>query len=351
MLKTSTAVFLLAGLAACATDPNMMGDDAGGEDAPPFTSGVSTLSGHAEAGYVDGKRGVARFNNPVSCAYRDGKVYVADFDNSKIRVVNAETGETTTLISKQGFQRPFGMAFSSDGTLYVSTDRGPQNEMGPMAGTLWKINVNAREATPIAVAIGRPRGLAVLSNGKIAATDYQNHVISIVDPASGAVEPLAGTWQTPGMMDGAGASSMFNIPYGVVAKGDTLIVADWGNHRLREVGLDGTVRTLAGAGTAGFTDGAMTSARFSHPQGLAITSSGDVFVADLDNFRVRKISSEVSTVAFSGTPGYLDHDDVLAAQFLGGEGLCAKPDGSMVFVADGSRGENVRSHRLRSIKL
>src|SRR6188508_1490728 len=104
MLKTTFA-FLLAGLAACATDPSM-GDDTGGDDdLGPMTNGVSTLSGHSEAGYVDGPRGKARFANPVSCAYRDGKVYVADFDNNKIRVVDAETGSASTLISQQGFQR------------------------------------------------------------------------------------------------------------------------------------------------------------------------------------------------------------------------------------------------------
>ena len=347
MLKHTAAVFL-AGLAACATD-SQMGDDVGGDDTPPFTEGVSMLSGHADAGYVDGKRGVARLNNPVGCAYRDGKVYVADFDNSKIRVVDAESGQTSTLISKQGFQRPFAMVFAPDGTLYVSTDRGPQNEMGPMAGTIWRIDVAARTATPIAAGIGRPRGLAFL-NGKLVATDYQNHVVSLVDPVSGAVQPLAGAWQAAGMADAVGAAAQFNQPYGVVVKDGKLIVADYGNHRLREVSPDGSVRTLAGAGTAGFADGAMTSAKFSHPQGVAITSSGDVYVTDLENFRVRKVTGDVVTTTGSDD-GYLDADNLLDAQFHGLEGLCVKPDGSMMFVADGTRGENVPYNRVRSVKL
>jgi hypothetical protein len=309
------------------------------------------LSGHAEAGYVDGPRGTARFANPVNCAYRDGKVYVADFDNSKIRVVDAETGETSTLISKQGFSRPFGMTFSPDGTLYVSTDRGPQNEQGIMAGTIWRVNVGAREATPIAIGIGRPRGLVMLPNGQLAASDYQNHVISLVDPVSGAVTPLAGTWQAAGMTDAPGLTAKFNAPYGLAVKDGKLIVADYGNHRLREVALDGSVRTLAGAGAAGFADGAMTSAQFAHPQGMAMTSNGDVFITDLENFRIRKITGDVTTVSGSGVGGYLDSDSLIEAQFFGLEGICANPDGSKLFVADGGRGENVPYNRIRSIKL
>lgn len=352
MLKT-IPLFLLAGFAACATDPeSMMGDDTQpGDDAPPFTEGVSMLSGHAEAGYVDGARGKARFANPVNCAYRDGKVYVADFDNSKIRVVDAETGNTSTLISQQGFQRPFGMAFAADGTLFVSTDRGPQNEMGMMAGTIWRIDIAARSASPIAAGIGRPRGLVALPNGKLAISDYQNHVVSIVDPVSGAVQPLAGTWQSAGMADAVGTSAMFNQPYGMAVKDGKLIVADYGNNRLREVALDGTVRTLAGAGAAGFGDGAMTAAKFAHPQGMAVMTNGDVYVSDLENFRIRKVTGDVATTAGSGEPGYLDSDNLLEAQFFGLEGICANPDGSKLFVADGGRGENVPYNRIRSIKL
>jgi len=94
------------------------GDPGTGDDPPPFTNGVSTLSGAADAGYVDGARGKARFANPVNVAVApDGMVYVADFDNSKIRIVDPANGTTSTSIALQGFQRPFGMASAGDGTL------------------------------------------------------------------------------------------------------------------------------------------------------------------------------------------------------------------------------------------
>jgi sugar lactone lactonase YvrE len=350
MLKTS-AVFLL-GLVACGTDNNGPGDDVvDPDDVPPFTEGVSMLSGHADPGYVDGKRGVARFNNPVNCAYRDGKVYVADFDNGKVRVVDAETGETSTLINQQGFQKPFGMVFAPDGTLYVSTDKNPQSQQSAMTGTIWRVDIAAKMATPVAIGIGRPRGLAVMSNGKLAVTDYQNHVVSIVDPVSGAVQALAGTWQGAGMVDAVGVAAKFNEPYGVVVKGDKLIVADYGNHRLREVSLDGSVRTLAGVGVAGYGDGAMASAKFSHPQGVAVSTAGDMYISDLENFRIRKVTGDVLTVAGNGNGGYVDADDKLSAELYGLEGICMKPDGSVLYVADGTRGESVPFNRIRSVKL
>ena len=151
------SAFLLAGLVACATDPRT-GDDQGDDCVEPTTA-VSTVAGSGEPGYKDGNRCVARFTNPVNCAYRDGKIYVADFDNGKIRVVDAATGDTSTLINQQGFQKPFGMTFAPDGTLYVSTDKNPQGQQNTMSGSIWRISVGAKTAQPLAVGIGRPRGL------------------------------------------------------------------------------------------------------------------------------------------------------------------------------------------------
>lgn len=329
------------------------GGSDGGGDVPPFTRGVSMLSGAAEAGDVDGARGVARFANPVNVALGpDGRIYVADFDNGKIRAVDAADGTTSTVVAATGFQRPFGLAFAESGTLYVATDRDPQGQAGPMAGTIWRVDVAAGTATPIAARIGRPRGLAALPDGRLAVADYMHHVIELVDPGSGAVTPLAGAWDGKGYADGVGAAARFATPYGLALVGGALVVADHDNHRLRKVGLDGAVATLAGTGDAGFADGALASAKFNRPQGLAAAARGDLYVTDADNFRVRRVrGGSVETIAGSGQPGYADADDRLAAQFYGLEGLCVRPDGSAVFVADGDRGEPLPYNRIRSIKL
>ena len=358
-LLALTALVTFAGAGCTDSDDMKPGDGSGsgsgsgGDNVPPFTNGVSMLTGGAEAGYVDGIRGAAKLANPVNTAFGpDGRVYVADFDNGKIRVVDAEDGTTSTVVAINGFQRPFGMAFASDGTLYVSTDRDPQGQSGPMAGTIWRVDTAARTATPLAARIGRPRHIAVLPDGVIAAADYMHHVIQLVDPRSGAVTPLAGTWDSKGYADGVGGAAKFSTPYGIAVVNGALIVADFDNHRLRKVTLDGAVSTFAGTGAAGFADGALASAKFNQPQGLAAAGNGDLYLTDVQNFRVRRIhNGSVETVAGSGQPGYIDNDDRLAAQFYGLEGICVEPDGASVFVADGTRGETVPYHRIRSIKM
>jgi DNA-binding beta-propeller fold protein YncE len=355
MLTTKFALGLvLAGLVAgCATNGSG-GDDVVGDDdgEVPFTNGASTLAGTEEAGYVDGSRRDARFNNPVNVIYRDGKLYVADFDNSKLRVIDVESHITTTVINQQNFQRPFGLAFAADGTLYVSTDKNPQGGHDLMSGTIWRIDIAKKVATPIAADIGRPRGIAVLPDGRLVAVDRLHHVVEIIDPASGAVEIIAGTWDSQGMVDGVGAIARFASPYAIAVRSDgKLIVTDFENNRLRVVGMDGTTATFAGA-TAGFADGAMPNARFSRPQGLSMASNGDMYVTDLDNFRVRRIVGDtVQTVAGNGNGGHLDSDDPLAAELFGLEGLSVVPDGSMLFVADGNRGDGGPFNRVRQIKL
>lgn len=348
---TKLPLALLAVSSACASMSTS--DDSGG-DAPPFTNGVSTLSGAADAGYVDGVRGIARFANPVNVAYGpDGKVYVADFDNNKVRVVDADDGNTGTIVAQQGFKRPFALAFASDGALYVTTDNDQAGNHGAMSGSVWRIDIGARTAIIVANAIGRPRGLVVLKDGRLAVSDYLHHVVQLVNAATGQVTPLAGTWDVKGTANGVGATAKFSTPYGMALDGSgTLIVADYDNHVLRTVALDGTVATYAGMGTPGFADGAMQTAQFNHPQGVAIDASGNLYVTDLGNFRVRMISGDsVQTIAGDGTGGYIDDDDRLASELYGLEGVSVTGDGAMVFTADGGRGENLPYNRIRSIKM
>jgi sugar lactone lactonase YvrE len=364
MLRKNLVLSLaLVAFTGCTDNGTMSDDDGGGGGGggggsgsrPPMTEGVSTLAGYSNPGYQDGNRQVNLFNNPVNVVYGpDGKLYVADFDNSKLRVIDMD-GNATTVIAKDNFSRPFGLVFVGN-TLYVSTDRDGQGQHDPigstvqMTGSVWRVDTAARTATVVVEKIGRPRSLAALSDGRLAIADYAHHVIQILDPESGALTPLAGTWNAKGAADGTGGAASFDEPYGIVQRDDgKLVVADYGNHKLRLVGLDGTVTTLAGS-TAGFADGTGGAAKFNHPQGIT-KAGGDLYVTDIDNYRVRKISGDsVSTVAGDGTPGYKDDDNKGASQFYGLEGISVKSDGSRIFVADGTRGEDVPYNRIRVIK-
>ncbi|HTK59951.1 MAG TPA: hypothetical protein VL283_01975 [Candidatus Baltobacteraceae bacterium] len=368
-ISAVSAVLLALMLAGCPSGgPSQTGGDDAGPDAGtepepdagtgpdcdvPFTAGVSMLAGCSAPGAVDGPRAVARFANPVNVAYRDGKLYVADFDNDRLRVIDVATRETSTVIAQAGFQRPFGLTFAADGTLYVSTDDDPAGSHSSLTGTIWRIDLAAKSATPVASAIGRPRGIVALADGRIAAADYQHHVVEIVDPLSGAATIIAGAWDSPGLAEGSGATARFSAPYGIVQRADgMLLVADYGNHAIRLVGLDGAASTYAGASAPGYADGDLSTARFDHPQGLSIASDGTVYVSDAENFRVRRIAgSQVGTVAGDGQGGYLDADDPLASRLFGLEGLSVVPDGTMLYVADGSRGEDLPFNRVRQIEL
>ena len=348
----SALSLVIAGLVGCASTGSGGGGDGGGSGLGPFTNGVSTLSGSSEAGYVDGARGTARFSNPTNVAVGpDGKIYVADFDNGKIRVVTSD-GTTSTLIAQKGFSRPFGMAFSGS-TLYVTTDSDENGHTPLKTGSVWKIDINAKTATLIKADLGMPRGIAVLSDGRLALSDYENHVVEILDPRTGVVTPLAGTFGAKGFADGVGAAARFNQPYGIVQRSDgKLVVIDQMNNRLRIVGLDGSVSTMAGTGQAGFADGTMTAGMFDQPEGLAIDGSGVLYITDTVNFRIRRINGTMlDTIALDGMPGYVDDDDPMKGEAYGLEGLAVTPDGKMVYVADGNRGEDQPHNYVRQIKL
>jgi sugar lactone lactonase YvrE len=351
-IKLAIGLLVTALFTGCAA--NGGSDDTAGDDGEvPFTNGVSTLAGMSDPGYVDGGRKIAQFNNPVNVLYRDGLLYVADFDNGKLRVIDTDTHVTSTVISQPSFRRPFGMVFAADGTLYVSTDNDQLGNHTPLSGTIWRIDIGKKTATVVANAIGRPRGLAVLQDGRLAVADYLHHVIQAVDVQTGDVTLIAGSWDQSGMVDGDVAVARFSAPYNIIVRGDgKLMVTDFDNNRIRLVGLDGTSTTLSGATEPGFVDGAMTGARFSHPQAMSVAANGDIYVTDLGNFRVRRIVGDrVDTIAGDGKGGFLDSDDRLAAELYGLEGLSVVPDGSMLFVADGNRGDGAKFNRVRQIKL
>lgn len=351
---------------ACTAPLSGPSDDQGGDDVeapdagtpddcevPALTGGVSTLAGCGAAGTSDGERDVARFANPVNVAIgADGEVYVADFDNNRVRVIERD-GSTRTLIEQENFARPFGLAVVGS-TLYVQTDDNDRGEHSDMTGTIWRVDTATGAASVVARDLGRPRGLLALPGGRLAISDHKHHAVRLIDIATGAVSDLAGSFDQAGMTDARGGAARFSAPYGLALLPDGRIaVADYGNNRIRAIELDGDVTTLAGTGTAGAADGGAAAASFDAPQDVAADSAGNLYVADSDNFQIRKLTADgqVITLVGDGTGGYRDSAELLDARIFGLEGIDVSADGTRLVIADGSRGDDGPYHRVRTADL
>jgi hypothetical protein len=142
---------------------------------------------------------------------------------------------------------------------------------------------------------------------------------------------------TQGYLDGTGTGAQFNTLRGIaIDSAGNVYVADTNNQRIRKISPSGVVTTLAGSGTAGYLDGTGTAAQFNQPSGIAIDSTGVVYVADCENHRIRKVTSSgvVTTFAGSGIAGYLDGTGT-AAQFDNPCGVAIDTTTDTIYVADG----------------
>jgi streptogramin lyase len=171
-----------------------------------------------------------------------------------------------------------------------------------------------------------PSDMVLDAAGNVFLTEQGNNDIRVVGPG-GVVLTYAGSG-TSGYKDGPLATAEFNNPQGIVLDGTgNLYVADAGNNVIRVISNSGMVSTYAGNGTAGYKDGAIATAEFSSPVGLAIDKSRNIYVTDHGNNMVRKISSTgtVSTLAGSGAQGFTDATGT-SAKFNGPSGIAI--DGS-----------------------
>lgn len=344
-------------LAACAGEAPPRSDAAPvPEDAdascvlPPLTMRVATLAGCTQPGTLDGPRGRARFDNPSSVAIGpNGLVYVVDRGTSRVRAVDP-AGQTITVLARPEIQNAFGIAVAPGGAIYLQTDTNDTGTTSLGSGTIWRLDA-AGGAAVVARDLGRPRGLAVLPDGRLALADPAHHVIALLDPATGAVTPLAGAADQGGHANGTGAAARFQGPVdvAVLADGD-LAVADRDNHRLRRVTLAGVVTDLAGTGVAGNLDGPVAVATFDAPTALAVAPSGALYVSDVRRNFIRRVATgEVATVAGDGGRGWLDAEAPRNAKLAGLEGMDA--DATRLIVADGNRGDGEPFHRVRVLDL
>ncbi len=346
---------VLATLISCLSLTTLTGCD-DDENAKPTPIPAAHIFGTGEAALVNGSATQARFNNPVNVEVAtDGTVFVADYDNDVVRQIRP-TGQVTTLIQQSGFQRPFGLTLSSDGSqLFIETDGNDLGQRNATTGTIWRLNLLTVGAVPEVLIrnIGRPRGIVYLPDGRIALSDIAHHVLSVFNPSTKVVTPLAGQVDQAGFVNGTGTVARFNRPYGLaLAEDGALLVADQNNNSIRKVTLDGVVTTFAGLGPtkAGKVNGNVANATFDLPQDVAVNGR-KVYVADHDNYVIRLIDQNVvSTVAGNGVAGFVDAEGT-AASFFGVEGFAITPDGNNLWLADGNNGDGGPYNRVRRLTV
>jgi sugar lactone lactonase YvrE len=190
-----------------------------------------------------------------------------------------------------------------------------------------------------------PAGVCVDSSGVVYVADQTNHAIRKI--TGGVVTTLAGS-STFGYTNAVGTSAGFHNPSScAVDSAGNVYVADSANSAVRKISPTGSVSTLAGsaAGTVGFANGVGTSATFRNLNGVAVDAAGNVYVADLNNHAIRKVtpSGTVTTLAGSGSSGFVNGVGA-AATFNQPFNVAVDAAGSVVYVAD------FGNHAIRKIE-
>jgi hypothetical protein len=242
---------------------------------------ITTVAGNGTNGYSgDGGAATnAELSDPFGVAVdASGNLFVADYGNNCIRKVGVDGIITTVAGNGLGAGSGFG-GYSGDGG----------------AATNAQLN--------------NPKGVAVDASGNLFIADYDNNRIRKVG-TNGVITTEAGNGTMGYSGDGGAATNaQLDLPWGVaVDASGNLFIADWYNRRIREVGTNGVITTVAGNGTYGYSGdgGPATQAELSWPTCVAVDRSGDLFIGDWVNQRIREVAANgiITTVAGNGTGGY-----------------------------------------------
>lgn len=289
-------------------------------------TGVSTsLAGSSATGSADGTGAAAGFSMPVGMALdATGNLYVADGMNCTLRKITA-AGVVTTLAGTPGcttqtetdgtgaaatFLYPYGVLIDHTGNLVVGDVYGNTVRKVSLSGVTTTFaglaaNIGYVDGAAAAASFDflRGSGLAADGSGNLYVADTQNQLIRKVAP-NGTVTTLAGSPLQEGSADGVGSAARFNLPTDVaVDLSGNVYVADSYNDRIRKITPDGTVSTLAGSGSYGNADGTGTAASFGVPIGVAVDGAGNVYVAEYGNNTIRKITPAGVVTTFAGQSG------------------------------------------------
>ncbi|MDE1160665.1 MAG: Ig-like domain repeat protein [Acidobacteriaceae bacterium] len=234
------------------------------------------------------------------------------------------------------------MSAHAQGLLTVT----PARSASTVAGT-GTVGFSGDGASATGATLASPSAVAYDAAGNLYIADANNHVIREVVKASGAISTIAGTGVEGYDGDGGAATSaLLDTPTGIaVDASGNVYIADSHNQRIRKVSA-GVITTIAGTGVAGFSgDGAAaTAATLNLPSAVAVSSAGVVYIADTDNQRVRQVSSTgvITTIAGTGDQGYTGDGAAATAAALDSPTGVAIGSTGIVYVAD-SHNQRVRA--------
>ena len=298
-----------------------------------------------------------------------GNLYIAEPDTDRVRRVDPGGTITTVAGTTSGgysgdggsatsakLDSPTGVAVDASGNLYIADSRNhrvrrvdPAGQITTVAGT-GSGGYSGDGGSATSAKLDSPTGVAVDASGNLYIADAGNHRVRRVDPA-GQITTVAGTGSRGYSGDGGSApSAELDWPIGLAldASGN-LYIADAGNHRVRRVDPAGQITTVAGTGSRGYSGdgGSAPSAELDWPIGLALDASGNLYIADFSTHRVRRVDpgGTITTVAGTGSRGYSgDGGPALGAQLDEPIGLALDASGNL-YIAD------LGNHRVRRVEL
>lgn len=342
--------------------------------ASPPVGYVCAVAGTGELGFNrDGLAPTSTDFYLLSAARRgpDGRVYLMDFNNQRVRVIDAAglvqtvAGNGFHAIAADGtpaidspLENPIDFDFLPDGRLVFVSYHDPRVLAIGRDGLIERIaghgevglRGNEGDFEPALSALFiQLDGIAIAPDGVVYVSDSLAHRVRVI--RGGIITTAAGNGEEAYTGDGGpGTNAALHAPTALALDGaGNLLIADTQNDAVRRLAPDGTITTIAGTGTRGFSGdgGPATAAELNQPNGLAIDTDGTIYVADRSNFRIRRIdpAGVIDTFAGVGVEGH-DGDGGPATQAKFGFIARLSIDGDTLLVADQSNGA-ARSIRLR----